>query len=147
MPGGRAIAVPGDMYGYYMAWKKYGRLPWKELVQPAIDLAKDGFKVGIPLHETAVELEKRIRRDPGLRFGDCALFFNIKAKQSHGQMFEKTAREKSGPPLTKPSAWGIGIQAAGWLAGWIDAWMNGWMVDGIVRLTDKEVDRQTYTDR
>ena len=98
MPGGRAIAVPGDMYGYYMAWKKYGRLPWKELVQPAIDLAKDGFKVGIPLHETAVELEKRIRRDPGLRFGDCALFFNIKAKQSHGKMFEKTAREKSGPP-------------------------------------------------
>lgn len=35
--------VPGSVAGMYEAHTKYGSLPWKDLVQPAIDLARNGF--------------------------------------------------------------------------------------------------------
>lgn len=41
--GHLASGVPGSVDGMVEAHKKYGSLPWKELVQPAIDLALNGF--------------------------------------------------------------------------------------------------------
>lgn len=38
-----ATGVPGTVAGLYLAHQKYGSLPWKDLVQPAIDLAENGF--------------------------------------------------------------------------------------------------------
>jgi len=40
-----ASGVPGSVDGMIEAHKKYGKLPWAELVQPAIDLAANGFKI------------------------------------------------------------------------------------------------------
>jgi gamma-glutamyltranspeptidase/glutathione hydrolase len=40
-----AVGVPGSVAGLYMAWKAHGRLPWKQLVRPAVQLARDGFMV------------------------------------------------------------------------------------------------------
>lgn len=37
--------VPGSVDGMVEAHRKYGRLKWADLVQPAIDLARNGFKV------------------------------------------------------------------------------------------------------
>ena len=31
--------VPGLVKGMYVAWKKYGKLPWSELLQPSVELA------------------------------------------------------------------------------------------------------------
>ncbi len=41
--GHLAAGVPGSVDGMVEAHKKYGSLPWNELVQPAIDLAKNGI--------------------------------------------------------------------------------------------------------
>lgn len=38
-----AVGVPGTVAGLYQAWSEHGRLPWRQLVQPAILLARDGF--------------------------------------------------------------------------------------------------------
>ncbi|MCK5908990.1 MAG: gamma-glutamyltransferase, partial [Caulobacter sp.] len=40
--GYRAPTVPGTVAGLYLAHQKYGRLPWKTLVEPAYRLAADG---------------------------------------------------------------------------------------------------------
>src|ERR1700761_5059503 len=41
----QASGVPGSVDGMVEASQKYGKLKWAELVQPAIDLAHNGFKV------------------------------------------------------------------------------------------------------
>lgn len=41
--GHKSAGVPGTVAGLAEAHRKYGRLPWAELVQPAIDLARNGF--------------------------------------------------------------------------------------------------------
>ena len=40
-----AVGVPGTVDGMVKAHEKYGKLNWKELVQPAINLAQKGFKI------------------------------------------------------------------------------------------------------
>jgi len=41
--GPRAAGIPGVVRGLALAHRKYGRLPWRELVRPAIGLARDGW--------------------------------------------------------------------------------------------------------
>lgn len=43
--GALAVGIPGTVAGIYDAHKRFGKLEWKEVVQPAIDLAKRGFVV------------------------------------------------------------------------------------------------------
>jgi gamma-glutamyltranspeptidase/glutathione hydrolase len=51
--GAKSIGVPGTVAGLYLAHQKYGSLPWAELVQPAIDLAENGFPLSWSLLNTA----------------------------------------------------------------------------------------------
>lgn len=41
--GIRAAGVPGTVAGLALAHEKYGRLPWKRLLEPAIEMAGDGI--------------------------------------------------------------------------------------------------------
>lgn len=41
--GARAAAVPGTVAGMWAAHQRYGSLPWRDLIQPAIELARQGF--------------------------------------------------------------------------------------------------------
>ncbi len=41
----QASGVPGSVEGMVEAHRKYGKLKWADLVQPAIDLAHNGFKI------------------------------------------------------------------------------------------------------
>jgi gamma-glutamyltranspeptidase/glutathione hydrolase len=43
LAGHLASGVPGSVDGMVQAHAKYGSLPWSELIQPAIDLARNGF--------------------------------------------------------------------------------------------------------
>jgi gamma-glutamyltranspeptidase/glutathione hydrolase len=51
--GYRASGVPGTVKGLWAAHQRFGRLPWKALLQPAIDLARNGFVVPESLASTA----------------------------------------------------------------------------------------------
>jgi gamma-glutamyltranspeptidase/glutathione hydrolase len=46
-----AAGVPGTVSGFYFAHQKHGRLPWKRLLQPAIDQARNGIIVSYDLSE------------------------------------------------------------------------------------------------
>ncbi|WP_442800974.1 gamma-glutamyltransferase [Serratia rubidaea] len=43
--GSKAAGVPGTVLGLWEAHKKFGKLPWAELLTPAIGYAQQGFKV------------------------------------------------------------------------------------------------------
>ncbi|CAH1405357.1 unnamed protein product [Nezara viridula] len=66
--GGLAVAVPGEMKGYWELYKKYGgKAPWKELFTDSIKLCEEGIPVDKDL---AVEIRKtrdEIWKTPGLR--------------------------------------------------------------------------------
>ncbi|KAG2494187.1 hypothetical protein HYH03_007545 [Edaphochlamys debaryana] len=41
--GGLAVAVPLELRGLELAWRRHGRLPWARLVAPAAEIAAHGF--------------------------------------------------------------------------------------------------------
>jgi gamma-glutamyltranspeptidase/glutathione hydrolase len=41
--GGQAAGVPGTVAGLWEAHQRFGKLPWDDLLMPAIDLAENGF--------------------------------------------------------------------------------------------------------
>ena len=43
--GAHAVGIPGSVAGVFEVYKKFGSLPFKDLIQPAIDLAKKGFTI------------------------------------------------------------------------------------------------------
>ncbi|KAI3443689.1 hypothetical protein Pfo_000354 [Paulownia fortunei] len=65
--GALSMGVPGEIAGLHVAWLKYGRLPWRTLFEPAIELAKEGFIVGPYLGANIARQAKKIMTDPGLR--------------------------------------------------------------------------------
>lgn len=50
--GHRAAGVPGAVAGLWSAHQRFGKLPWRELVMPAVALARDGFVVHPHLADT-----------------------------------------------------------------------------------------------
>ncbi|XP_048241225.1 glutathione hydrolase 1 proenzyme-like [Haliotis rufescens] len=48
--GGLAIGVPGDVMGHWEAHQRFGRVPWRELFQPTIDLCRNGVPILEPIH-------------------------------------------------------------------------------------------------
>jgi len=52
--GHLASGVPGSVAGMRAAWERFGTLPWSDLLQPAIRLARDGFVLG-PRHLESLE--------------------------------------------------------------------------------------------
>lgn len=48
--GGRAVGVPGVLRALELAHRRHGKLPWTRLLQPAIELAEQGFPVSPRLY-------------------------------------------------------------------------------------------------
>ncbi len=66
IPGGLSVGVPGVVAMLEMAHKKYGRLPWAKLFEPAIKLAEGGFPVGKKLANT-IARTPQLARMPDIR--------------------------------------------------------------------------------
>lgn len=64
--GGRPVGTPGVLRLLEMTHRRFGRLPWADLFQPAIRLAEEGFPVSPRLH-ALLEKEKDLVRDPAAR--------------------------------------------------------------------------------
>ncbi len=47
--GHKPVGVPGTVRGLALAHKRFGKLPWKDVVLPAVQLAADGFPINAQL--------------------------------------------------------------------------------------------------
>lgn len=65
--GHLAPAVPGSVAGLHLAWRQMGKLPWKELMEPAIRLAREGFAVSYALSRSLQEASALLSRFPDSR--------------------------------------------------------------------------------
>ena len=57
--GPLAAGVPGSPAGLYALHQRFGRLPWKQVVEPARRLAAEGFRVSRYLHDVLDRKETR----------------------------------------------------------------------------------------
>lgn len=62
------MAVPGELRGLKKVYDEYGKLPWKELIQPTIDLCKNGIYVTEYLESMMKSNEHTLRANDALRF-------------------------------------------------------------------------------
>ncbi len=49
--GALAVGVPGSVAGLWAAHQKFGKLPWRDVIQPAIDLAEKGVAADLAFSE------------------------------------------------------------------------------------------------
>ncbi len=77
--GGLATAIPGEIYGYWEAYKLGGRLPWKSLFQPTIKMCRHGFKASKTLVKVIGKSEEAIRRNAAL----SKLFVNSATNETY----------------------------------------------------------------
>ena len=65
---GHAVGVPGVVRMLEAAHRQHGRLPWAQLLAPAITLAEQGFRVSPRLH-ALLQADPHLKKDPvALRF-------------------------------------------------------------------------------
>lgn len=77
-----ASGVPGSVDGMVKAHQKYGKLSWKELLQPSVDLARKGFAL------TAMQArEINSRRESFLKYNPEGTVFTSKQNWSEGDNF------------------------------------------------------------
>ena len=59
-----AVGVPGTVAGFALAHERYGSLPWARLVEPAVRLADEGFRVTPGLAVSLAGVLPRMRAYP-----------------------------------------------------------------------------------
>jgi gamma-glutamyltranspeptidase/glutathione hydrolase len=78
-----SVGVPGSVAGLHLAHERMGRLPWKETVQPAIELAAKGFRVSRGLKESIEEVLPSLQSYPA----SLAQFTRSGKAPSVGELF------------------------------------------------------------
>ncbi|AZD71180.1 gamma-glutamyltransferase [Pseudomonas chlororaphis] len=79
--GARAAGVPGTVMGLWEAHKKFGKLPWSELITPAVGYAKNGFKVA--------DKQYQYREDALKLFKDSTNFGDYFGSMKSGETFRQ----------------------------------------------------------
>ena len=66
--GGLSAAVPGELKGYWEVYQKHGgAVPWKDLLQPSIDLCKNGVPISTFVKRIAALDVEVLSNDEGLK--------------------------------------------------------------------------------
>ncbi|UIJ72241.1 gamma-glutamyltransferase [Aurantimonas sp. HBX-1] len=65
--GGRSVGTPGTVRLLFDTHERYGKLAWRDVVQPAIDLAEKGFEVSPRLNALIAEDAANLARHAGTR--------------------------------------------------------------------------------
>ncbi|WP_245411003.1 gamma-glutamyltransferase [Microvirga flavescens] len=73
--GGRSVGVPGTVRLLEAAHKRWGKLPWKQVIEPAARLAEEGFTISPRLNGLLTQ-EKYLQNDPTAR----AYFYDADGK-------------------------------------------------------------------
>ncbi len=60
----RSVGVPGTVAGLYLAHQKLGSKPWKDLVLPAVALARDGFEISEGLAASLARMIPEFKKYP-----------------------------------------------------------------------------------
>ncbi|MDD1961177.1 gamma-glutamyltransferase [Pseudomonas sp. 39004] len=79
--GVRAAGVPGTVMGLWEAHQKFGKLPWSELLTPAIGYAKNGFKIA--------EKQYQYRNDAQGLFKTATNFNDYFGTMKVGELFKQ----------------------------------------------------------
>lgn len=77
-----ASGVPGTVAGFWRAHQKYGKLPWKQVVQPAIRQARDGIPVSYDMAEILRVNQARYCRNEAA----CDYFFKDGTAYEPGEL-------------------------------------------------------------
>ncbi|HDJ1439849.1 TPA: gamma-glutamyltransferase [Serratia rubidaea] len=85
--GSKAAGVPGTVLGLWEAHKKFGKLPWAELLTPAIGYAQQGFKVASQQYQ--------YREDANKLFAGKTNFGDYFGKMQPGVVFKQPELAKT----------------------------------------------------
>ena len=86
--GGRgplSVGVPGTVAGLYLAHQRHGRLAWAAVVDPALRLARDGYKLGLRQAQTIAWAKERLNKDPVAR----EVFFSQGRPKTPGSLIRR----------------------------------------------------------
>ena len=83
--GGKAVAVPGEVKGFYEAWLRYGKVDWAELYLPTIQLLTEGYPVNRHLAAACATHSEVIKESETLRSVIFTYYYIqvINSEQSH----------------------------------------------------------------
>ena len=97
---GHSVGVPGVVRMLEAAHRQHGRLPWAQLLAPAITLAEQGFRVSPRLH-SLLQADALLKRDPlALRFfyqadGQAWPVGHVLRNPEYGHVLRRIAAEGS----------------------------------------------------
>ncbi len=81
MVGARAAGVPGTVMGLWEAHQKFGTLPWRELIAPAVEYAEKGF--------TVADKQYQYRDDAMKLFKETTNFTDYFGSMKPGEIFRQ----------------------------------------------------------
>lgn len=64
--GAISSAIPGEIFGFWQLHQKYGKLPWRKLFEPTIELCKKGHKVSKYLANVLTLNSEHISKEPSM---------------------------------------------------------------------------------
>ncbi|XP_030379577.1 glutathione hydrolase 1 proenzyme [Scaptodrosophila lebanonensis] len=58
-----SIAVPTELMGYALAHERFGKLPWREIVEPTIEICRKGYRLYKHQYDALLINEEMVRSD------------------------------------------------------------------------------------